>query len=177
MEYKYITQRHLKAKDFCIDPTSNDLVRGHCMWGGSDQPSHDWCGVKVHNKKASGRRQRETNGVIEGKLYGFAVLQGMDEGKELRPESYSTPFWVCKDHDAEFHDLHRDWGHTIVTFAIPNGNVYAMEEIPEQMFEVSFRYFDANGNADAEHVSEQVTYALNGLTSDTERWEYLKVIG
>ena len=178
MEYTYKALEHLSPADFGVVASGNDIERGHCMWGGSDMPAHDWCGAKVFNDAASGRVQRRENGCIDGKLYGFAVYRGMDDGKQLAPESQSHPFWVCENHDAEFMDLHRDWGHTIVTFAVPNGAVYAVKEVDnEQMFEVSFRYFDKNGNADAHHVSEQVTHALEALSSDTERIEYIKVVG
>ncbi|GAG49621.1 unnamed protein product, partial [marine sediment metagenome] len=58
MRYTYKHLPHLRSADFWVDSTSSDIERGHCMWGGSAMPSHEWCGVKVHNKQASGRVQR-----------------------------------------------------------------------------------------------------------------------
>ena len=178
MEYTYKALSHLSPKDFGIVASGNDIVRGHCMWGGSDMPTHDWCGVKVHNEAATGRVQRVENGCIDGRLYGFAVYRGMDDGKELAPESQSYPFWVCKNHDAEFMDLHKDWGHTMVTFAVPNGAVYEVIEKPKPaMYEVSFRFYTDNLETDTNHVSMRWTDVLNGVLEDTESVQYLKVVG
>jgi len=178
MEFTYKALPHLRSADFWVDATSNDIERGHCMWGGSDMSPQSWCGVKVHNKAATGRVQREANGVIEGKLYGFAVYQGMDNGKSLQPETYSHPFWVCHKHDEEFHDLHKDWGHTIVTFAVPDGAVYELVEKPNpHMYEVSFRFYTDNHDTSPKHVSARWEDVINGVLEDTESMQYLKVIG
>ena len=177
MEYKFVELSHLKARDFGVDHTSNDLVRGHCMWGGSDMATHDWCGVKVQNPMAgSGVIQRKQMGVKDGRLYGFAVFQGMDDGRQLRPETLMSGLWVCEDHDEAFKELHEDWKHTLVTFAAPMGNVYAVEPVTEQMFEVSFRYY-TEADTDTNHVSLRWDDVINSVLEDTERTSYLKVVG
>ena len=175
MEYEYVKQAHLNPADFCVDRTSNDLTRGHCMWGGSDMAAHDWCGVKVQNPAGSNVEMRRNQGVIDGRLYGFAVYQGMDEGKKLAPETLMSGLWVCENHDKAFKDLHKDWAHTLVTFAVPDGAVYAVEPVEvEQMFEVSFRYYTVD-----ELTGAQLNAAIGETMSENYhgRVEYLKVIG
>ena len=148
------------------------------MWGGSDMPAHDWCGVKVQNPEASNASVRQRQGVINGRLYGFAVFQGMDEGKKLVPERQMNGLWVCENHDEAFKALHEDWAHTLVTFATPLGNVYTVvpEEI-ERMFEVSFRFFTDNEGVTNTEVSETMGRLIKGNMHKGERHEYLKVIG
>ena len=178
MEYEFVKQPHLAAKDFCIDRTSNDIERGHCMWGGSDIGVHDWCGVKVQNPQGSNVQRRRDNGVIDGRLYGFAVFMGMDDAKKLQAERQMSGLWVCEDHDEAFKDLHKDWAHTLVTFAVPDGAVYAVEPVKpvERMFEVSFRYYTEDMDMTGKVVAKSVETATEEHFGEG-RTEYVKVIG
>ena len=176
IEYKYVRQEHLKASDFCVDHTSNDLTRGHCMWGGSNMAAHDWCGVKVQNPQGSNVKQRRDHGVVDGRLYGFAVYQGMDDGKKLKAETLMQGLWVCEDHDEAFKELHKDWAHTLVTFAVPAGAVYALEPVEvEHMFEVSFRYFTTDDGTDGGILAHEIEDTMNELYDG--KTEYVKVVG
>ena len=171
-----VHQPHLDAKEFGLDRTTQDLDRGHCMWGGAGTEQDDWCGQKVQNPESGRYEPRKRHGVIDGILYGFTVPDNGPGSGGLRVEKYMQPLWICENHDELFLELHKDWQHTLMRFAVPSGTVYSLEEATEQMFEVSFRFY-TKADTDTNHVSMRWTDVLNGVLEDTERVEYLKVVG
>ena len=175
MEYTYVAQDHLVVKDFGLLQSGNDLERGNCMWGGEGLEMGDWCGVKVQNPQSSLYVKRDKLGVQDGVLYGFAIKGTGPGSGGLRPEKQMDVLWICHNHDDAFHALHEDWHHTLMTFSV-HGTVFALKPKTEQLFEVSFRFY-TKADTDANHVSMRWTDVLNGVLEDTERVEYLKVVG